>query len=114
MNIEKKEAPIKELETEVTADELNLCALLLNQVADHIRDGNFYTEWDYRKGWYFDTSDIDKNLGMIFRTMKILLTDNLKRMNEDNNDGKTIVNDLFDYVPNIDSKTNKASFGDGF
>ena len=108
MNIETAEAPRQSLETTVTADELRQCARLLNQVADHIRDGHFYTEWDLGKNWYFDNSDIDKDLGMVFQTMKILLTDNLKSMNENDDNGKTIVNELFGYVSN-DAKDKTSS-----
>lgn len=97
---ETVEEPRQGIATEVTADELRQCAGLLNQLSRHIRDGHFYTEWDSGKGWYFDESDIDKNLGLVFQTMKILLTDNLIRMNENDKEGKTIVSELFDYIKN--------------
>ena len=61
--------------TDVPASHLELCAQLLNQVARHIRDGHFYSEWDSSKDWYVDTSDVHKNIFMVYDVMRSLMRD---------------------------------------
>ena len=89
----------KQWATNVQASSLELCAGLLKQVARHIRDGHFYSEWDSGKGWYFDTSDVHKDIFLVYDVMKDLMTDCFKGEDDDTKDGKFVVHkDMFDYI----------------
>jgi hypothetical protein len=87
----------KEWATDVQASHLELCAQLLNQVASHIRGGHFNTEWDSGKDWYFDTSDVHKNIFMVYDLMRNLMRDCFDATDEKKG-GKFIVHDkMFKY-----------------
>ena len=82
--------------TDVPATHLELCANLLNQVARHIRDGHFYSEWDSGKDWYFDTSDVHKDIFMVYDVMRDLMRDCFDGTKEKG--GKFMVHDaMFKY-----------------
>ena len=63
----------KEWATDVSASHLETSALLLNQIARHIRGGHFNTEWDSGKDWFFDSSDVQKNVFMVYDIMANLM-----------------------------------------
>ena len=89
----------KQWATNVEASHLELCGDLLKQVARHIKDGHFYYEWDNGKGWYFDTSDVHKDIFMVYEVMRDLMIDCFKGDDDDDKDGKFIVHkEMFDYI----------------
>ena len=89
----------KQWATNVQASHLELCASLLNQVARHIKDGHFYYGWDDGKDWYFDSSDVHKNIFMVYDMMRDLMIDCFKGDGDDDKDGKFVVHkEMFDYI----------------
>ena len=71
-----------EFKTSITAQQLELVAGAILQIARHIRGDSkgvnrFYNEWDSGKGWYFDESDVQKNLGLSYEFLKILMREYL-------------------------------------
>lgn len=85
--------------TQVDPESLRLCGKLLEQVSRHIRDGHFFVEWDHGKGWYFDESDVDKNIFMLYDQIVILIEDSVKAKNKTDKKGKLIVHkQMIEYI----------------
>jgi hypothetical protein len=99
-NMTDKTKEEKQWATNVEASHLELAGDLLKQVARHIKDGHFYYGWDDGKGWYFDTSDVHKDIFMVYDTMRNLMIDCFKgEEKDDSDDGKFVVNEqMFDYI----------------
>ena len=68
--------------TNVSNQNLEMCALLLKQIGNHIEDGKFTGGYDTSKGWDFDKDDVQKNLNLVY-TMLCNLYDDMIQSNPD-------------------------------
>lgn len=105
-------------ETTITANHLEAVARSILQIARHIREDSegrnmFFSEWDDGKNWYFDSSDIQKNLGLSYEFLKSFMQQYLDATeNEENNldTHEFIVHDkMFEYVKKKTKKNSRAT-----